>query len=106
MAWRIVTPGLKMGRHWVYAEHASIGSESDEHDDPYRQALAELAIRAIDVDQAAERLRGIRSPQLNRRAALSAARPPRGAGLRPRHSPNSSKDRHAVTLTDKGRLTP
>jgi|SRR5579875_608193 len=61
MAWRIVTPGVKMGTAWVYAEHASIASESDEDDDPYKQALAELAAGAIDVDHAAERLRGIRA---------------------------------------------
>lgn len=60
MAWRIVTPGVKMGRAWVYAEHASISSESDEHDDPYKQGLVELAAGAIDVDHAAERLQGIR----------------------------------------------
>lgn len=61
MAWRIVTPGVKMHRHWVYAEHASIATESDEHDDPYKVALAELAGGTIDVDQAAGRLRGIRT---------------------------------------------
>lgn len=62
MAWRIVTPGVKMHRGWLYSEYASIASESDERDDPYRQALAELAAKTLDVTQTAERLRGIRSP--------------------------------------------